>query len=228
MNAANHPRLHALLLALTAGLGASCHGSTSVHVGPTSPPVYLEVESNDDVFDANDFGWLAPGESLAILGSVRDDAFDPQDGFAFTAHGAITVEFVLDAACSCADLDVWVYDPLTDAFVGVFDAPTDPERGTLTVYDQPFHLVVVSASGDVDYRLDVRAFPAYGASYAPTGSTLTLGNGAPAPVLAREPSEALDRYRASQRRTGPAEFVDVYVIDPDQHVVGTVRIPSPR
>jgi hypothetical protein len=196
----------------------ACHGTTEVVVTKPTVPVYLEVEQNDDAFSANDFGLLAAGMELGIEGSVRDDGYDPQDGFAFTAYGAVAVDFTLTADCPCADLDVWVYDPIADAFVGAFDSPYDPEQGHLTVFGQPFHLVVVSASGDARYRLDVHASPVYAATEG-GGEALVLNRAeaeASTPSqLARAPAEYLRRAR----RTGPAALSEVFVIDPTRGVV---------
>lgn len=216
-------------LALVALVGAGCHGSSDDAHHEHAIPVYSEVESNDDAFTANDFGFLRAGDELRVEGSVRDDAFDPQDGFAFTALGAIHVEFVLDADCACNDLDVWVYDPLIGEFVGVFDAPTDPERGSLTVFGQAFHLVVVSASGDAFYRLDLRTSPVYAAAATDGDANSILVNASrPSTPLARTPSPELRAYAARARKQGPPRLAEVFVIDPDVGVLGSVLMPPPN
>lgn len=215
-----------LLPVLLVGIVAACHDSHEVVVKEPAPPVYGETEPNDDAFGADDFGFLYPGDEFGIVGSVRDDPYDPQDGFAFTAAGPIVVDFVLDAQCSCADLDVWLYDPLLDQFVAVFDSPYSSEHGTFTVYSQAFHLVVVSAGGDAPYRLDVRASASYAALSA-DGPAASVGAPGAVPLLPRAPSESLERYRAAPRDAGPPRLVEVYAIDPDSGVVSVARIPAP-
>lgn len=207
---------------------AGCHGSAHVEVGSPAEPVYVEVEANDDADSANWFGVLAPGDRVHVEGTVRDDAFDPQDGFAFDAAGSIVVDFALDADCGCADLDVWVYDPIADAFVGVFDSPHDPERGTLTVHDQPFHLVVVSSGGDAAYHLDVRATSLH-TIHAEDGAASALALGgesrAAAPTAAVPPTAPLARYARGVRAVGAPVVSEAFVIDPQLGVVarGFVR-----
>lgn len=217
--------LPAPLSAVLCVLAAGCHDAHEVVVTKPAPPVYGETEPNDDVFGADDFGYLVPGDEFGIVGSVRDDPYDPQDGFAFTAAGPIVVDFVLDAQCACADLDVWLYDPLRDEFVAVYDSPHAHEHGSFTVYGQAFHLVVVSAAGDAPYRLDVRASATY-AALAADGPAVSVGAPGVVPVLPRAPSAALEGYRAAQRGAGPPRLVEVYAIDPDAGVVGIVRVPA--
>jgi len=210
------------------GALAGCHGSTEVVVVPADP-VYVEAEPNDDAYTADDFGYLSPGGHVCIEGSVRDDAYDPQDGFAFTATGPIVVDFVLDAGCACADLDVWIYDPIRDEFVGFFDSPYSSESGQFTVYGSAFHLVVVSAGGDASYRLDVRASSWYGATAADAGALgrgPIVGAAGPAVELGRAPGPALERYRAPRREAGAPRVVEVYVIDPREGVVGRGLVPA--
>jgi hypothetical protein len=215
--------IHPFVLAAALSV-AACHGSSDVVVTKPPVPVYLEIEQNDDACSANDFGLLAAGVQLGIEGSVRDDGYDPQDGFEFTAYGAIAVEFTLTADCPCADLDVWIYDPIADAFVGVFDSPYDPEQGHLTVFGQPFHLVVVSASGDAHYRLDVRTSPVYAATEGGSEALVlsrTEAGANTSPKLAPAPAD----YLRSARRTGPPAVSEVFVIDPTRGVVARGWIP---
>jgi len=207
---------------------AGCHGSVEVYVPPV--PVYSESEPNDDAFDANDFGYVAPGDQIVIAGDVRDDGFDPQDGFAFTAAGPVSVEFTLDALCACADLDVWLYDPVRDEFVALFDSPHDPEWGQFTVYSQGFHLIVVSAGGHSDYRLDVRVSGFYG-QIAEDGSATAA---APAPVglqVAPEHAADLERvpqgYRRAPSRRAAPDMVEFFRIDQRTGEVESVIVMAP-
>jgi hypothetical protein len=203
-----------LALALSLSL-AGCHGSV-VYYDPPPPPVFSEFEPNDDAFYANDFGYVSPGQHLCIAGNVRDDGFDPQDGFAFTAGGPVVVDFSLHAFCACADLDVWLYDPVRDEFVALFDSPYDPESGQFTVYSQDFHLVVVSAGGHSDYQLDVHVSAFYGAlagdghvtaeALAPVGLQV-------APVHAADLSRAPQAYLRTPARNAAPDVLELFRID---------------
>ncbi|MCY2960926.1 MAG: hypothetical protein NTY35_12245 [Planctomycetota bacterium] len=216
---------HAPFAAVALGALAACHGSAEVVVTVPGDPVYSEAEPNDDAFTADDFGTLSAGEHVCIEGSVRDDAYDPQDGFAFTATGPIVVDFTLDAGCACADLDVWIYDPLLDEFVGVFDSPSSSERGTFTVYSQSFHVVVVSAAGDASYRLDVRATPIY-AALAAGADTVAVGAADHPSLPARAPGPLLEKYRRPAERGGAPRLTRFFVIDPDRGVLAQAWVPA--
>ncbi len=218
-----HPR-HVSCFALA--LSAACHGSAEIAV-TDSHPVYSESEPNDDAFGADDFGFLHPGEHFGIAGNVRDDPFDPQDGFAFVAAGPIVVEFELEAFCDCANLDLWLYDPLLDEFVGVFDSSSGTERGSFTVYSQEFHMIVVSAAGDTSYGLDLRASSIHAASGADSTTATAAVEGlavARARLAERAPTEALERYRPVARNGGPPQVVEMFTIDPERGVVGRTRV----
>ena len=216
--------LPSAFLATSALLVAGCHGSGEVVIGIPADPVYSESEPNDDAWDADAFGFLDAGEHLCIAGSVRDDPYDPQDGFEFVATQSLVVDFVLEPQCDCADLDLWIYDPWLDQFVGVFDSPFGTERGSFVVHGQPFHLVVVSASGDAPYRLDVRA-----SGYHPLTAGAATGDArgirvevAPhGQTSGKVPAAVPDSYRGGERATAPAELVTVYVLDPERGVVAT-------
>jgi len=207
---------------------AACHGSTEIVV--TDPhPIYSESEPNDDVFGADDFGFLHAGEHFGIAGTVRDDPYDPQDGFAFVAAGAIVVDFELRATCGCADLDLWLYDPVLDEFVGVFDNSSGTERGTFTVYGQEFHMIVVSAAGDSGYRLDLGASTFHAANAADSARVAAATDGlaaARARLAERAPTPALEDYRAAARSLGPPRVVEIFAIDPVLGVVGRAHVLS--
>lgn len=223
MNARPRPTVSSIpIAALALGALSACHGSAEFVVSAPPDPVYVESEPNDDAFTADYFGFLEPGDGLCIEGQVRDDAYDPQDGFAFQASGPIAVEFALDAGCACADLDVWIYDPLLDQFVGAFDSPQGSEHGTFTVYGQSFHIVVVSAGGDASYRLSVSASAFYGA----VAEAPAVGAEGQATVPARAPSAVLEGYRRRAELAGAPRVVEIFAIDPRRGVVGRTWIPA--
>lgn len=210
--------------ALTLSVG--CHDSTEIVV--TDPhPIYSESEPNDDAWGADNFGFLHAGEHFGIAGDVRDDPFDPQDGFAFVAAGPIVVDFELEAACGCADLALWLYDPLLDEFVGVFDHGSGIERGSFTVFGQEFHMIVVSAAGDTDYRLDLGASGYYAANGADSATVSVATDelaAARARLAERTPTAELEQYRTAARSAGPPQVVEVFVIDPVLGVVGRAHV----
>lgn len=230
MNARPSSPIHARRIPFAAaalGLLAGCHGSAEVVVAVPADPVYFEAEPNDDAFTADDFGYLSPGQHVCIEGSVRDDSHDPQDGFAFTATVPIVVDFVLDAGCACADLDVWIYDPALDEFVGAFDSPYPSERGKFTVYGGGFHIVVVSAGGDASYRLDVRASASYAAVTATGGEgALAVGAGTREPARAAARRASPEGYTRGEQVSGPPAMIEVFVIDPEDGVVERAWIPA--
>ncbi len=213
------PRLPSLL-ALLAPLFAACHRGEVVVAPPPPVRYFTEAESNDHAWDANWLGWLNSPDRVQIAGHVRADWLDPQDGFAFRAGEALHVEFHLRTQCACADLDLWLYDPLYDEFVAAWDSPAPHEDGTFHVAPgREFHLVVVSAGGQASYTLDVRAWHDH--ALAGAGS-----DAAPAAAVEREPiaprDEILGRYRRSAA-PAPAralEFAEIVRID---EATGAVR-----
>lgn len=146
-----------LLATLTGCVYETHHGG---HHGQGGIPVYGETEPNDFASEAEPFGLLRPGDGFAIAGHVRDDEFDPADGFAFTAAQPLHVEFRLVAENPYADLAVALYDPFLDETVAVFQTGNNPELGSVDVFagDVDFHLVVASLAGFSDYRLELQVF----------------------------------------------------------------------
>jgi len=219
-----------LVSTFASALFAACHGSAEIVV-TDSHPIYFESEPNDDALGADQFGFLHAGEHFGIAGNVHDDPFDPQDGFAFVAAGAIVVDFELEAACDCADLDLWLYDPVLDEFVGVFDSKSSTERGSFTVYGQEFHMIVVSALGDTGYRLDLSASSFETASSADSSAVSAATDGlaiARARLDERAPTATLERYRAALRSTGAPQIVEFFTIDPELGVVGRTTVATPN
>jgi len=189
----------ALVLLLAAATAAGCEHRV-VHHAPI--PTYREVERNDFDFEANHFGWLAPGDRLSIEGRIDDSGFDPFDGFAFRAAGPLYVEFRLHAFDPFADLDLCVYDPQILDVVGCFATASDPEEGAVEILagGLDFHLVVESFVGASGYRLDVRAFSLYADAPA-SGSGAPAGPALRAVATAAEAAdEAADRGSAERLR----------------------------
>lgn len=172
-----------LVLAPLLVLSAGCKRS--------SRPSYLstidfvdEVERNDLVDEANDLGFLAPGDRVVINGSITDIPFDPFnpnnghdpfDGFSFVSTQPIHIDFRL-IAFNFADLDLCVYDTTTDAIEFCFESSAQPEIGGIDILDPgvEFHLIVESYFGNSNYRLEIDVEPLYGYS-APTGLFATAG-----------------------------------------------------
>lgn len=200
-------------LAIALGLGA-CHGSARLSVSPPPytppapppPPVYGEGEPNDTAWLAPWFGVVHPGDLLYIDGHSTDDGSDPQDGLAFSVNGPTRIDFTLFVDDPWTDLDVWVFDPVLNAFVGGFTVPYGDEKGTFWLSGaQEFHLVVVSADGPSWWTLAVEASTTYyGALMAdPSQEDLPESLAAyaePEPPLARAAPRAM-------RPTAQAELV---------------------
>lgn len=153
-----------------AAFGLACHESSA----SSGTPVFREIEANDDVDEANDFGSLLPGDHFIIRGDITDDPwdpfdpfdifdrYDPFDGFSFYAPEPIYVEFELYTDSIFADLDICIYDPLLGEEVGCFQTDGDPEVGGVEVEaGNVFHLVVESYTGDSGYDLELRVFNLY-------------------------------------------------------------------
>jgi len=141
---------------------------------------FLELEPNDLPPQANHFGLLYPGERFYIDGSVRDDAGDPFDGFAFTASEPIHVDFQLFHGDPGSDLDVCLYDPLLDQTLACWATADRPERGGVDVFEGglDFHLVVESFAGDAPYSLEIVVFRLASQPLGAAGGSGLAGTGA--------------------------------------------------
>jgi hypothetical protein len=126
---------------------------------PPSAPYYdlWELEPNDDGCCPDYLGTTYAGESFVIGGHIRDDFYDPFDGFGLTSGEPHDVEFFLEPVAGSADLDLGVWDPYLGQFVLVWESPYATESGRFTVSGmyEDFQLVVMSYSGDAEYRLSV-------------------------------------------------------------------------
>jgi len=176
-------------LALASLALAACHGHHH-DGGGVVVPTLRESERNDAPLEANHFGVLRAGERFFIDGFVRDDGFDPFDGFAFTAGEAIHVDFQLHHGSAAADLDVCLYDPLLDETLACWATTERPERGGVDVFGAgfDFQLVVESFAGDSSYSLELVVSPLFALT---DGSARLTGSDARAE---RAPA-ALDGYR---------------------------------
>lgn len=168
-------------------LASACSHHHHEDVEPV--PAFLENERNDAPFEANHFGLLQPGERFFIDGFVRDDGFDPFDGFAFTAAQPIHVDFQLHHGSPSADLDICLYDPLLDETLACWATTERPERGGVDVFagGLDFQLVVESFAGDSSYSLEIVVYPLSSQPFRTDGSSLAgtdaVGARAPAALL---------------------------------------------
>jgi len=178
---------HLPFLPLALALSACHHHDGD---GGVVVPVLRESERNDAPGEANHLGLLHPGERFFIDGFVRDDGFDPFDGFAFTASEPIHVDFQLHHGSAGADLDVCLYDPFLDETLACWATTERPERGGVDVFSGgfDFHLVVESFAGDSSYSLELVVYPLH---------AMTSGPARLAGVEARaeRAPSALQRYR---------------------------------
>jgi hypothetical protein len=152
-----HPSRHRLAIASVLALAACDHRH---HEDPEPPPVdpffdIWEIEPNDFACCPDELGSFFVGDELVIGGHIRDDGFDPYDGFGMSNGEPLDVEFYLEPVGEWADLDLGVWDPWTGEFVLLWDSPEAVESGRFTVSSslEDFHLVVMSFDGDAEYRL---------------------------------------------------------------------------
>ena len=127
---------------------------------PPPPVAYYdiwELEPNDDGCCPDSLGTTYIGDTFVIGGMIRDDLYDPYDGFGLSAGEPQDVEFFLEPVAGGADLDLGVWDPVLGEFVLLWDSPyaTESGRFTLPAAFTEYQLVVMSYSGDAEYRLSV-------------------------------------------------------------------------
>lgn len=163
MQNSTRPSAIAFALALPLfGLASCGGGGGGAVVVSSNPPVFFELEPNDAALDANFLGSVKPGDHFFVEGVVHDPVFDPFDGFAFVSKKPCDVEFYLKAHDPGADLDLWLYDPLVDDFVALFETPVDPEAGFFQVLDPgaEIHMVVTPFGHSLGaYTLEVFVRP---------------------------------------------------------------------
>ncbi|MCY3002397.1 MAG: hypothetical protein NTV21_11390 [Planctomycetota bacterium] len=153
---------------------------------PPAPPApfydFWEIEPNDGACCPDVVGTVYVGDEFIVGGTIRDDSFDAYDGFGLTSGEPLEIEFFLEPVGTNADLDLGVWDPVVGDFVLLWDSPGTTEGGRFTISGalRDFQLVVMSYSGDSEYRLWVWVDPP------------ALGALAAAPAEAAEPTR-LDR-----------------------------------
>jgi hypothetical protein len=208
-----------LTLSLAAFGLVACHRHGHGHDGDGSNGivVFREAEVNDEPASANHFGLLRPGQRFFIDGFVRDDAFDPFDGFAFTAREPLHVDFELFIDAPGADLDVSLYDPQLDATVAAWTSTDNPEVGGVDVFagGLDFHLVIESFAGDTSYSLAITVGPLFGReALRAAGAPDVVGVGA----RDERRAKAADAYGEPKR--APRRVIErVLEIDPARGLV---------
>ena len=137
-------------------VGCTVEGTFESSTQPVLQVVY-EVERNDEAWEANDLGWLKPGQELELRGTISDDGWDPYDGFALRAETDLRIHWELvplDTGYGAVDLDLHLYDPALQDFIASFDCGCSTERGTI---DLPagveVHLVVAAWTGKSRWAL---------------------------------------------------------------------------
>ncbi|MCC6406653.1 MAG: hypothetical protein IT453_05785 [Planctomycetes bacterium] len=169
------PHASKFAVLVLAAFAAGCHGEDCHGCGYEGDPFVYEDEPNDQACCANDFGTLAPYESLAIRGSLPASVPDFFDGFAFHSAQAIDVRVELVSDDPHADFDLCIYDPLIGDYVACFETGAHPEVGLFSVLEagREFHVVVTPYSGTGGYTLYVDAFPISLAAPATEGGAIT-------------------------------------------------------
>lgn len=152
-----------LAAALALGALAACHAhwDDDDHHHPAPYYDFWELEPNDSHCCPDDLGWVAVGDAFVIGGSIRDDGFDPFDGFELTSVGPCSIRFQLEPLDGVSDLDLCVWDPVLGDFAFCFESSDWIEQGSFNVpfSGSSFHLVVASYAGDSEYRLSVQCVP---------------------------------------------------------------------
>lgn len=126
---------------------------------PPAPaaPVVFEVERNDKSPEANDLGWIKPGDALELRGAIGPAAWDPYDGFTLRAWSDLKLVVEL-ATFDQALVDLHVYDPVLEESVASFGCGCGELRVELDVpAGAAFQLVVGAWDGASDWRLRLAA-----------------------------------------------------------------------
>ena len=116
----------------------------------------LEAEPNGTLAQAHQLGDLAPGESLRVLGAITEGMPDELDVFELRAPERVVVEATLTAVSTSADLDLYVYDPVSLQIVQAYATNAGSEAGSFAAKGT-FFIVVDSFSMDSDYELSLTA-----------------------------------------------------------------------
>ena len=136
--------------------GCTVEGSYEKSTQPVLQVVY-EVERNDEAWEANDLGWLKPGQELELRGTISDDGWDPYDGFALRAEADLRIRWELvplDTGYGPVDLDLHLYDPALQDFIASFDCGCATERGTIELpAGTEVHLVIAAWTGKSRWAL---------------------------------------------------------------------------
>lgn len=171
------PRLRRRLLVLPACVALLVQGcGVAADKAPPkpAPPVVFEVERNDSSPEANDLGWIKPGDALELRGAIGPAAWDPHDGFTLRAWSDLKLVVEL-ATFDPALVDLHVHDPVLDETVASFGCGCGELRVELDVpAGTVFQLVVGAWDGASDWRLRIAA-AAGGWLQPPTGPRATTG-----------------------------------------------------
>ncbi len=203
--ASRHLPLVALVLLAT----CACSEEPKKPPAPLVPFDVWERERNDDHWSANNLGWLAVGDDFVIGGSIRDDAFDPYDGFELRAMTPCAVRFALEPLDGVSDLDLCVWDPWIGDFAFCFQSAAAVELGVFNIHSggAQFHLVVASYVGRSEYRLRVRC--------EPLGLGLSAG-AAPAAETSSVKQAQFEGYRPSvEPRADAANWRPLWLVEYD-------------
>jgi hypothetical protein len=151
---------HLALLALASCatlLAPSCGIAVEQAPAPPAPSIVREVERNDTSPEANDLGWIKPGDALDVRGAVGPAAWDPYDGFTLRAWSDLQLVVELTTYDSSL-IDLHIHDPLREETVasfgcgcGVLQVELDVPAGAV------FQLVVGAWQGSSNWRLRIAA-----------------------------------------------------------------------
>jgi hypothetical protein len=172
-----------------------------------------EIEPNNAAGQADYVGFLEPGETFVISGSVagfNGIGPDAVDGFELSSPGGTHVSFYLDSVDPFSDVDVCLYDPWFGDYVACWESPFADEAGEFSVegFGSDYQLVVIAADAATAYTLTIQATGYFyasadeGAKGASTSSLRTAQAPSFEKLEAAGLSEILDGYRAEPRALG--------------------------
>lgn len=116
----------------------------------------LEAEPNGTLAQAHQLGDLAVGGSRRVLGTITQDAPDELDVFELRAPERVLVDVTLTGISTSADLDLYVYDPVSLQIVQAYTTNSASESGSFAA-SGTFFVVVDSFAMDSDYELEINA-----------------------------------------------------------------------
>ncbi len=182
------------LLALSTLFAAGCSGSHQHGTTSSTPPVFEEIEPNDDPLFGDFIGAVDRYSHLFVVGEVNDDPGpfgDIYDHFEFVTDEAASFEVQLEPNSFANDVALGVFDPDTGQMVLWVDDPSGVQWAEFTVHEanKNFVLVVAATWGYGSYELEL-----LGHTYAPMLFNSEAGTNRPV-IEALDPVHQVQQLR---------------------------------